>query len=161
MLYTNKNVRRQDRLLDETTAETLLKTGEYGVLSMQSEENGAYGVPLNFVWDGDQSIYLHCAPEGRKLLCITHCNNVSFCVVGQTNVISNKFTTGYESVILECKAKMNLKSNEKMKALELFLDKYSPADKETGMKYAEKSFKRTEIIRLDIHEWSGKTKQEQ
>jgi uncharacterized protein len=47
---------------------------------------------------------------------------------------------------------------ERMKALELLLDKYSPNDKETGMKYAEKSFSRTEVIRLDVVEWSGKKK---
>lgn len=45
-----------------------------------------------------------------------------------------------------------------MKALLLILDKYSPNNKEIGMKYAEKSFHRTNIIRLDIIEVSGKTK---
>ena len=45
-----------------------------------------------------------------------------------------------------------------MKALELLLDKLSPEDKVVGMKYAEKSFHRTEIIRLDIDNWSGKCK---
>lgn len=158
MNYNNENVRRQDRLLDETEAEALLQTGEYGVLSMVTEENSGYGIPINYVWDGHASIYLHCAPEGRKLLAITRNNNVSFCVVGQTNVVSNKFTTGYASIVLQCKAHIHLKPKERMKALELLLDKYSPNDKETGMKYAEKSFSRTEVIRLDVVEWSGKTK---
>jgi hypothetical protein len=45
-----------------------------------------------------------------------------------------------------------------MKALELIIDKYSPGDKEVGLKYAQKSFDRTEIIRLDIEKWSGKCK---
>lgn len=158
MNYNNENVRRQDRLLDETAAEALLQTSEYGVLSMVTEENSGYGIPINYVWDGQASIYLHCAPEGRKLLAITRNNNVSFCVVGQTNVVSNKFTTGYASIVLQCKAHIHLKPKERMKALELLLDKYSPNDKETGMKYAEKSFNRTEVIRLNVVEWSGKTK---
>jgi hypothetical protein len=45
-----------------------------------------------------------------------------------------------------------------MKALEIFIDKDSPMDKETGMKYAGKSFFRTEIVKLDIEKWSGKSK---
>lgn len=45
-----------------------------------------------------------------------------------------------------------------MSALSLFLSKYCPNDKIVGLKYAEKSFTRTEIIRLDIEEVSGKTK---
>ena len=51
MNYTNEQIRRQDRLLEKEKAISLLKNGEYGVLSMQDEENGAYGVPINYVWN--------------------------------------------------------------------------------------------------------------
>jgi len=125
---------------------------------MQTEEGEAYGIPINYAWDGKQSIYLHCALEGRKIRNIAFCHNVSFCVVGKTNVVSDKFTTGYESIILSCKASIGLIPEERMKALEFILEKYSPEDKEKGLKYAQKSFDQTEIIRLDISEWSGKTK---
>jgi nitroimidazol reductase NimA-like FMN-containing flavoprotein (pyridoxamine 5'-phosphate oxidase superfamily) len=158
MQYNTNNVRRQDRLLNEPEATSLLQTGEYGVLSMQAGNEGGYGIPINYAWDGQHAIYLHCALEGHKLNSIAECNKVSFCVVGKTNVISNKFTTGYESIILKCTAHIGLSTKERMKALELILEKYSPNDKETGMKYAKKSFDQTEIIRLKIIEWSGKTK---
>lgn len=158
MNYTNQNVRRQDRLLPENRALELLKTGEYGVLSMTSIETGAYGLPLNFVWDGEASLYLHCAPEGKKLRSIDANNAVSFCVVGKTHVISHQFTTEYESIVLECRAQRNLPVEERRNALRLFLEKYSPHDRTVGEKYIEKSFNRTEIIRLDVSEWSGKSK---
>lgn len=158
MKYTNESIRRQNRLLEEEKAIALLESGEYGVLSMQAEEDGAYGVPVNYVWNKDHSIYIHCAPEGRKLRCIKHCNRVSFCIVGKTHVISNQFTTEYESVVLKCQAHIGLNEEERMHALHLLIDKYSPDDKVTGAKYAEKSFHRTEIIRLDITEASGKCK---
>ncbi len=157
MKFSNTNIRRQDRLLNETEARRLLETVEYGFLSMIDNDE-AYGIPISYVWDGDEKIYLHCALEGRKLNCIAKNNNVSFSIVGKTNVISNQFTTEYESVILKCKAYIGLSSEERMKALELILNKYSPADKEIGMKYAEKSFNRTEIIRLNISDFSGKAK---
>ncbi|WP_423130107.1 pyridoxamine 5'-phosphate oxidase family protein [Gaoshiqia sp. Z1-71] len=158
MIYSNSTVRRQDRLLDEQSADRLLIKGEYGILSMHGENGGLYAVPINYAWDGQESIYFHCAPEGRKLRCLDSCNTVSFCIVGRTNVVSEKFTTEYESLVLEGKAYRNLPDDERMKALELILDKYSPNDKAIGMKYAEKSFRRTEIVRLDIDRWSGKCK---
>lgn len=158
MDYNNRNVRRQDRLLEEENAIMLLRKGEYGILSLQGEKGGAYGVPVNYVWDNRNSIYIHCAPEGRKLQCIVLCPQVSFCVVGKTRVIADKFTTAYESIILHGEARIRLVPEERRQALSLLLSKYSPHDKITGLQYAEKSLYRTEIIRLDITEWSGKCK---
>ena len=158
MKYTNEKVRRQDRLLEEQAASDLLKNGEYGVLSMQAEDGGAYGIPISYAWDGNNAIYLHCATEGRKLRLIVQCPKVSSCLTGKTNVLSAQFTTKYESIILDCMAHRQLQPEERMKALEHLIDKYSPADKAKGMKYAEKSFNKTDIIRLDIISWSGKSK---
>jgi hypothetical protein len=45
-----------------------------------------------------------------------------------------------------------------MNALSLLLDKYSPDIKAKGLKLARESFYRTEIIRLEIKNWSGKCK---
>lgn len=82
MEFNNNQIRRQDRLLSEARAYEILKEGEYGVLSMRTENGeGAYGIPLSYVWDRGNSIYIHCAPVGRKLNCIDACTNVSFCVV--------------------------------------------------------------------------------
>ena len=159
--YNNSKIRRQDRLLEEANAVELVRTGEYGVLSMVEErdnEPAGYGIPISYVWDGKQAIYFHCAPEGYKLIALAQNPNVCFSVVGQTNVISNKFTTAYESILIRGRISMELSPEERMSALMLILDKYSPEDKEIGIKYAEKSFHRTNIIRLDIHEISGKAK---
>lgn len=158
MNYNNTTIRRQDRLLTEELANKLLQSGEYGVLSMVDDNENPYGIPINYVWDGQQSIYLHCAPEGRKLNCLKTNSRVSFCIVGKTNILPEKFSTEYESIVLECTSYIGLSSEERMNALMLLIEKYSPNLKEKGMKYAEGSFGRTEIIRLDISDWSGKTK---
>ena len=79
-------------------------------------------------------------------------------MVGRTKVIPNKFTTAYESVVMKCTAHHGLHDAERMSALSLLLSKYCPNDKMVGMQYAEKSFFRTEIIRLDIEEVSAKSK---
>ena len=157
MHYTNTHVRRQDRILDYTAACALLSHGEYCVLSTRSDF-GAYGVPLNYVWDGNQNIYIHCAPEGEKLRYIDASNSVSFCVVGKTNVAPAQFTTEYESVILQCVASRNLHEKERMHALQLLVQKYAPDYLEKGFSYAQASFHRTEVIKLSITQGSGKTK---
>ncbi len=159
MIFSNEQVRRQDRLLDEARAMEIVKEGEYGVLSMMSEDGeGGYGIPVSYVWDRGNSIYLHCAPAGRKLRCIDACPAVSFCIVGKTQVIPDRFTTAYESVVLECTAHRSLHEAERMSALSLLLSKYCPDDKMRGIEYANKSFARTEIIRLDIERVSAKCK---
>lgn len=133
MEYTNQDVRRQDRLLDEARAFEILKEGEFGILSMRTEEgDGAYGIPVNYVWDRGNSIYIHCAPVGRKLRCIDACPNVSFCVTGRSKVIPDKFTTGYESIVLQCTAHHSLHEAERMSALSLLISKYCPEHKMQG-----------------------------
>ena len=156
--YDTSQIRRQDRILDETCARRLLAEGEYGVLSMQAEEGGGYGIPVSYVWDGARTIYIHCAPEGRKLRCLARCARTSFCVTGPTQVAPERFTTGYESIVAECDAAVASDDAERMHALELLLAKYCPHDRPTGRIYAAKSFARTAIVRLTIRSMSGKCK---
>lgn len=156
--YCQSEIRRQDRLLDRETAIRLLREAEHGYLSMVDPDGEAYGVPVNFMWDGAASIYLHCAPEGRKLRAIAAHPQVSFCIVGPTQVLPEKFTTNYQSVVIDCVARTGLPDVERRKALTLLIQKYSPDHAEVGETYAAKSFHRTEIIRLDMIRMSGKMK---
>ena len=157
MRSINDTVRRQDRLLDEARAIELLRESEYGVLSMVSE-GGGYGIPVNFVWDGKSSIFIHCAPEGRKLRALKDNPNVSLCVIGRVHLLPRNFTTEYESAIFFGKARVDLTDDEKMDALHLLIDKLSPEFKELGDTYAHKSFHRVEIICVDLSTFSGKRK---
>lgn len=156
MKYDNSAVRRQDRLLDEETALELLRTGEYGFLAMADAEGG-YAIPMSYALSGDR-IYFHSAPEGRKFRCLEHSRKVSFAVVGKTTVQSEKFTTLYQSVIAFGVIEVVEGNDERMAALELMLDKYSPADKAVGMKYAAGSLSRTTLLCLKINTFSGKSK---
>lgn len=157
-LFSNAAVRRQDRLLPLEGAKELLRGGEYGFLAMTEPDGSAYGLPLSYAWDGATSIYIHCAPEGEKLRCLRHNSEVCFCVAGNTHVVPAKFTTAYESVLLRCSARLGLPEDERMRALRLIVEKYSPEFREIGEKYARGSFGRTEIIRLDIISMSAKAK---
>lgn len=48
MIFSNSEVRRQDRLMDESAARILLKNGEYGILSLCCEDSEVYGLPINY-----------------------------------------------------------------------------------------------------------------
>lgn len=158
MKYVNEKVRRQDRLMEESRARELIATAEYGVLSMVDEHGEAYGVPLNYVWDGKDSIFIHCAPEGRKLRALVRNPQVSFCIVGRVKLLPGQFTTEYESVVLKGTACVDFSPEERIDALHLLIDKLSPDFKAIGDKYAHKSFHRVQIIRIDFSEYSGKRK---
>lgn len=159
MKNINETIRRQDRIMVEQQAMELLKNAEYGVLSMyDSEAKCPYSVPVNYVWNGIDSIYIHSAIEGRKLRCITKESSVTFCIVGKTRVIPDKFTTERESIILNGTAHIGLGDDEKFQALKLLVEKFSSNFKDSGLNYASKSLHRVEIIRIDITEWSGKCK---
>ena len=89
MKYNNADVRRRDRLLNEERALELLRESEYCVLSMIDEEGKPYGFPINHIWDGGDCIYVHCAPEGKKLRAIRAGHaEVSLCIVGRVNLPS-------------------------------------------------------------------------
>lgn len=157
MEYDNACVRRQDRLLDSESALTLLREGEYGVLSL-CDAGQPYGLPVNYVWDGASSLYIHCAPQGRKLRLLAANPRASFCVVGRTQVLSRQFTTEYESIVA-CGAAYPVEDRQEIRrALTLLIDKYSPHDRDTGLVYLEKSLSRTRALRLDIETLSGKCK---
>lgn len=158
MKFDNSTVRRRDRLMDSDKVVALLSSAEYGVLSMVDENGEAYGLPMSFVFDGDSALYLHCAPEGRKLRAIEHHTQVSFAIVGNTQVIPHKFTTNYESIVLTGKASIVNDEDERWKALEMILEKYSPEHIEIGKKYALASLHRTKIIKLTISNISAKAK---
>ena len=157
MNYRNEDIRRQDRTLSIEGVNRLLLEGEYGVLSMANEYGEGYGVPLNFVLEGE-TIYFHGAPEGDKLRSLRISKQVSFCIVGKTKLIPEQFTTAYESVIVKGPIALDLSFQEKMHALELIIRKYSPEYLELGMKASEKSAHRTLVYRLDIVSVSGKCK---
>ena len=156
MRYDCHDIRRQDRLLDESRARELLQAGEYGVLSMATEQGG-YGVPINYALVGD-TLYLHCAPEGRKLRAIGADERVSFCVVGHSRVVSANFTTEFESVIAHGRARVVEAEEERRMALRAIVEKYSTEHAEEGFAAIERSLHRTAVIAVKVESFSGKVK---
>jgi hypothetical protein len=152
----NRRMRRKDREMDQESAARLLAEGEYGVLSTAGSDGQTYGVPLNYCYL-NQCLFFHCATDGQKLDNIRANNRVSFCVVGKTRVLPEKFSTEYESVIAFGTASP-VEGEEKFKALIGLIEKYSPEYREQGMDYIARYDARTVVIKIDITRFSGKAR---
>ena len=151
-----REMRKRDRKLENTEALEILKKCNYGVLSTMGENGYAYGVPISYVYVND-SIYFHSALEGSKLESIRLNNSVSFCVVGDTLLLPDKFSTNYESVIAFGKA-LEVSGIEKKEALFALVDKYSGQYREKGQEYIEKASEKTRVIKINIEYLSGKAR---
>lgn len=147
-------MRRKDRLIPEAEAFTILKEGEYGILSTVSPNNEPYGVPLNYCLIAD-CIFFHCALEGSKIDNITNNPKVSFCVVGKTEILPDKFSTRFESCIVEGLAHESF-AEEKQMALEGIVSKYSENFAVEGLKAIEKQIAMTRVFKIAIDSISGK-----
>lgn len=135
---------------------SILEKGEYGILSTVSPDYEPYGIPLNYCLFNDH-IYFHCAVEGRKIENMRHNPRVSFCVVGRTEVMPEKFGTRYESCIVAGPASETFGA-EKQIALEGLIRKYSGAFFSEGLRYIEKSGDRTRVFKITIETVSGKAR---
>lgn len=149
-----KEMRKKDQNIDEEHVARLLKKGEYGVLSTVGENGYAYGVPLNYVYD-EGAIYFHCAVEGSKIDNIMYNDKVSFCVVGDTTLIPDKFTFRYKSVIVFGSAS-EVRDSEKIDALVKIVQKYSPEFMKKGMEIIQKQAMHTKVVKIAIEYMSGK-----
>jgi nitroimidazol reductase NimA-like FMN-containing flavoprotein (pyridoxamine 5'-phosphate oxidase superfamily) len=149
-----RELRRKDRAITHGEAKVLLARGEYGVLSTVSADGSPYGVPINYCILDDM-IYFHSAPEGHKLDNIAADSKVSFCVVGATRVLPDKFATLYESVIVSGKAE-EVFDAEKQMALEGLVAKYSGGFREEGLRFIFTRINDARVFRIVIAAISGK-----
>ena len=151
-----KELRRKDRAISEEEAMAILNRVEYGVLSTVSENGKPYGVPLNFCIV-DNCIYFHCAVEGQKIDNIKQNKSVSFCTVGRTEILPDKFGTKYESVIVSGEVE-EVFELDKQRGLEGLLYKYSPDFIDQGKKYIDTLRDKTRVFKITINSLSGKAR---
>ena len=125
-----REMRRKKQQLTQQECYDILKSCTSGVLAVSGDENYPYAVPLSYVFS-DGKIYFHCAKQGYKLDCIRKNNKVSFCVIGQDNVIQSEFRTDYKSVVIFGRARILEKENEILDSIKILAKKYSPDIPET------------------------------
>lgn len=146
--------RIKQKTLDQWARQVLISAST-GILGLIRKDGRPYQVPLNFVMEKEH-LYFHCAKQGLKIDCIQHCDQVSFCVLEKDEVMEEQFATHYGSVLVQGRAILVEKEEEKRHALQCLIDKYSPAFQKEGQKEIQKDFDRCAVIRMDIESISGK-----
>ena len=118
-------MRRFKQQLSAEEVERILQTGKYCVMAVSVDDDYPYAVPVNYAYDGT-SIYIHSAAQGQKIDALKCNPECSLCIVDKDDVIPEEFTSYFRSVIAFGTASFVESIDEKIMALRLLGDKYSP-----------------------------------
>ena len=148
-----RKMRRFRQELSENESLEIFKKGKVAVMAVDGDDDYPYAVPLNYVFHNGY-IYVHSASQGHKIDALKRNPKCSLCVVDKDDVIPEKFTSYFRSVIAFGKAEIITSEETKIKALQLLCDKYSP-----GLNPSEeinKSLRRVTVIRIRLERITGK-----
>ncbi|ADZ09931.1 pyridoxamine 5'-phosphate oxidase-related FMN-binding protein [Methanobacterium lacus] len=123
-----------------------------------SKANKPYVVPMNFGFD-ESHIYLHSSVEGKKMEILKENKNICFEVDVKSEIVKSEkpcnWGMHYMSVMGFGTAELIEEPEEKIRALDIIMDKYDPEGL-NSYEYLESSLKRTAVIKLNITELTAK-----
>lgn len=92
-------MRRAKQALIEQECISVLEACEWGVLALHGDDGYPYTVPVNYVYHNGEIVF-HSARDGHKVDAIARNPKASFCVVSESELIPERYATGYRSVIV-------------------------------------------------------------
>lgn len=154
-----REMRRKNQEMSQERCEELLKKGTSGVLALLGDGGYPYAVPISYVYD-NQTIYFHGSRTGHKMDAIRNCPKASFCVIGQDQVVPEKYTTCFRSVIAFGQMR-ELSGDQARAALERLGLRYYPGDSASNRcQTIEKSLGAMAVFALSIEHMTGKEAKE-
>lgn len=149
-------MRRKNQLLSEEESIEILKRGTSGVLALFGEDGYPYALPISYCC-GDGKLYFHCAKSGHKLDAIKNCDKASFCVIDKDEVVPEKYTTYYRSVIVFGTIRAIENEQELQAALQKLADKYRPnSSEENHAQVIGASPSNVCVLELSVEHMTGK-----
>ena len=149
-------MRRTVQQLSYEEAEAVLLHSSAGVLALTGDKACPYAVPLSYVYDGEH-IYFHSATEGHKIDAIQRNPNASFAVIDQDEVIPEKYTTAYRSVVVFGSVRIIDDEVEKRTAVRKLADKYAPDNTEQQHnEMIDRTWERFCMLEMSIAHMTGK-----
>ena len=148
-------MRRIRQQLEQAACEEVLNRCTSGVLALSGDEGWPYAVPLSYVWAEGKLIF-HGAKEGHKLDAMRREPRASFCVVDADEIVPERYTTHYRSVI--CFGRMRVvEEPEEMRRLTMLLgEKYWPGHSKEGAAEIDGAMSRLCVFVMDVEEMTGK-----
>lgn len=151
-----RDMRRKKQALTAVECEQILNACTSGVLALSGDDDYPYAVPLSYCCK-DRKLYFHSAPEGHKLDAIKNNSKCSFCVISKDDVLPEKFTTLFKSVLCFGRIKLLESDADKIRVLNLLSDKYSPdVNMSARNEEVQGALNRVAILELDIEHMTGK-----
>ena len=150
-------MRRKDREMDRDFALAVADKCEWATVSVITPEGEPYGVPVSVARDGD-CLYFHTAQEGRKVDAFKADPRVWVVCVGDVERAEKAFTTGFESAMFEGECREVEDGDEKVRALRLLCEKYTPNNMSNFDAAVAGSLARTGVFKIRILSASGKAK---
>jgi len=150
-----REMRRKKQLLSVELTEQILMNESTGVLGVSGDDGYPYTVPLNYVYE-NREIYFHCAKAGHKFDSIKNNRKVSFCVISKDDIIPEKFTTYFRSVIVFGRAVEIEEDGEKLRVMRLLGSKYAPGLDEAGDKAIQRAWNILCVMKVKVEHMTGK-----
>lgn len=150
-----REMRRKKQQLSADECNEILVKGKTAVLAVSGDDDYPYTVPINYVYYNG-NIFFHCAKSGHKLDAIERNNKVSICVIVQDDVVQEKFTTYYKSVVCFGRAERILDEKEIKDATTVLSQKYCPDNLDGISAELEKGFSALAVVKITPEHITGK-----
>ena len=150
-------MRRKDREMPEDFALEVADKCAYSVLATVNPDGTPYCIPLSMAREGEW-LYFHCAKEGQKIDNLRHGNRVCVSCVGDVKITAGDFSTEFESAVINGTASEITDRDEKIRALRLISERYTPDNMPAFDEAIRVSLDVTAVWKIHINGISGKRK---
>ncbi len=147
-------MRRDKQLLSMEDTVAVMDRCTHGVLACLGDEDYPYAVPLSYVYFHGK-IYFHSAKDGHKIDSVTKNSKVSFAVIDEDTIVSEKYTSYFRSVIAFGKARI-VEGDEWVEAFTALVEKYSGDQPEEAKRKEIAGCTRSYMIAIDVEHITGK-----
>ena len=148
-------MRRQDLALTPGESLSIIDENEFAVLCLNDPTGKPYGVPMEYVRQ-DQSLYFHGAKEGRKVNSMKATPWGCAVILGENEIIPQKFGRKYQSVIVEGGIELIDEPEIKRQAMIWVVQRKSPDYLEKGLTVVERMLDRVLVYKMNMEIVSGK-----
>ena len=150
-----REMRRFKQLLPQETAVEILTRNTGGTLALLGDEDYPYAVPISYVY-ADGKLYFHSAKSGHKIDAIKKHEKASFCVIDKDEIVPEKYTTYFRSVIAFGKVRLVEDVEEMRRVATALAMKYSADFAEGIPAEIDSSIKNMAIIEMTIDHMTAK-----
>ncbi len=154
-------MRRSDREQSREFALDVIDRCSHGVMAVSTEDGTPYCLPLSFAREGN-SLYFHCAREGRKLDLLRRNPRVCITFVAEDTPVfvePHMYSTWYQSAVVTGTAAEVESDGEKTAALRALCTKLLPDHMgDTFDQAVAASLRAVSVWRIDMDQVSGKAK---